>query len=114
MEINGIVAAIHSNRVRVTDHADEEAQADRLTLDDIFLSILHGKIIELYESDKPYQSCKILGKTDGGLVVHSVRECNLARPVAATNWAEWGVRHKCEHLWAAFFCGLCLDVYDTR
>jgi hypothetical protein len=63
--------------VRITDHADEEAQADRLTLDEIYFSVLHGEIIELYESDKPYPSCLIYGMTESGVVVHSVWAYNI-------------------------------------
>ncbi|WP_129671241.1 DUF4160 domain-containing protein [Candidatus Chloroploca sp. Khr17] len=36
MDIQAIIDAIRYNRVRITDHADEEAQADRLSFDEIF------------------------------------------------------------------------------
>ena len=48
MSIADIVSAIRSGRVRVTDHADEEAHADKLTLEEIYHSVLHGEIIEEY------------------------------------------------------------------
>jgi len=54
VDIQAIIDAIRSNRVRITDHADEEAQADSLSFDEIFSSVLHGEIIEDYPSDKPY------------------------------------------------------------
>ena len=60
MDIQVIIDAIRYNRVRITDHADEEAQADRLSFDEIFSSVLHGEIIEDYPSDKTYPSCLIL------------------------------------------------------
>jgi len=53
MEIADIIEAIQANRVRITDHADEEADADRLTFDEIYFSVLHGEIIEEYVDDKP-------------------------------------------------------------
>ena len=44
MDIQAIIDAIRYNRVRITDHADEEAQADRLSFDEIFYSVLHGRL----------------------------------------------------------------------
>lgn len=72
MNINDIIEAIRVNRVRITDHADEEAEADKLTFDEIYFSVLHGEIIEDYPSAKPYPSCLIYGKTFSGDPVHSV------------------------------------------
>jgi|SRR3989338_2935282 len=72
MNITNIIEAIRANRVRITDHADEEAEADRLTFDEIYFSVLYGEIIEDYPSDKPYPSCLVYGKTFGGTPVHSV------------------------------------------
>ncbi len=72
MNINDIIEAIHSNRIRISDHADEEAQADQLKYDEIYFSVLHGEIIEDYPTDKPYPSCLIYGETFSGDAVHSV------------------------------------------
>jgi hypothetical protein len=46
-----IVNAIRHNRLRITDHADEEAQADRLSFDEVFFSVFQGEIIEDYPDD---------------------------------------------------------------
>jgi len=59
MEITDIIEAIQANRVRITDHADEEAEADQLMFDEIYFSVLHGEIIEDYPTDQPYPSCLI-------------------------------------------------------
>jgi hypothetical protein len=67
-----IIAAIRSNQLRITDHADEESQADKLTFDEIFFSVLQGEIIEEYPHDKPYPSCLIYGNTFTDEPVHSV------------------------------------------
>ncbi len=67
-----IVGAIAHNRLRVTDHADEEAAADTLLLNDIFASVINGEIIESYPNDKPYPSCLVCGKAPCGSTVHSV------------------------------------------
>jgi hypothetical protein len=72
MTIDEIVDAIRSNRLRITDHADEEAQADKLRFDEIFFSVFQGEIIEDYPHDKPYPSCLIYGDTFIGEPVHSV------------------------------------------
>ena len=62
IEIESIVESIKSNRVRITDHADEEASNDNLLFKEIFDSIPTGEIIEQYPDDKPYPSCLILSK----------------------------------------------------
>ena len=72
MDVADITRAIRVNRVRITDHADEEAEADQLTFDEIYFSVLHGEIIEDYPTDKPYPSCLIYGQTFSGDPVHSV------------------------------------------
>ncbi|WKZ15515.1 MAG: DUF4258 domain-containing protein [Candidatus Jettenia caeni] len=72
MNIHSIIDAIRANRVRITDHADEEAEADHLTFDEVYFSVLHGEIIENYSNDKPYSSCLIYGQTFSGDPVHSV------------------------------------------
>ena len=72
MEIAKIIAGIQANRIRITDHADEEAEADRLTFDEIFFSVSHGEIIEDYPTDRPYPSCLIYGQTFSGDPIHSV------------------------------------------
>lgn len=72
MTITDIIEAIRANRVRITDHADEEAEADRLSFDEISFPVLHGEIIEEYPTDRPYPSCLIYGRALGGDPVHSV------------------------------------------
>jgi Domain of unknown function (DUF4258) len=72
MQIGEIVDAIRDNRLRITDPADEEAEADRLSFDEIFFSVFRGEIIEQYPDDKPYPSCLVYGATFSGEPVHSV------------------------------------------
>jgi hypothetical protein len=72
VEIASIIEAIRENRIRITDHADEEAQADRFTYDEIFFSVLQGEIIEAYPGDKPFPSCLVHGETFSGEPAHSV------------------------------------------
>ena len=101
MDIDGIVEAIQHGRIRITDHADEEAQADRLTYDEILESVLHGDVIEDYPDDKPYPSCLVYGDTTNGEPVHSVWALNSEngwavlittyRPDPA-RWIDWHTR----------------------
>ena len=72
MELFNIIDAIQANRIRITDHADEEAESDQLTFDEVYFSVFHGEIIEDYPDDKPYQSCLVYGRTFSGDPVHSV------------------------------------------
>ena len=50
MDIAKITAAIADNRIRITDHADEEAQADHLSFDEVFGSVLRGEEIETIQT----------------------------------------------------------------
>lgn len=103
MDINDIIEAIRANRVRISDHADEEAEADQLSFDEIFFSVLHGEIIEDYANDKPYPSCLIFGETFSGDPIHSVWACNrqnhwvvlitVYRP-DPNRWINWRERRK--------------------
>ena len=72
VELADIIEAIHAGRVRITDHAYEEANADRLKFDEIYFSVLHGEVIEEYQDDSPYPSVLVFGQTFGGDSVHSV------------------------------------------
>ena len=69
---DNIIEAIRHNRIKITDHADEEAENDQLTFDEIYFSVFNGEIIEDYPDDKPYPSCLICGKTFSGDPIHSV------------------------------------------
>lgn len=83
MEIPDIVRAIQAGRIRITDHADEEAQNDKLNYDEIFFSVIQGEIIEQYAKDRPFPSCLVYGCTFEGEPVHSVWACD--------EQAEWAI-----------------------
>jgi len=103
MNIADLTSAIHADRVRITDHADEEAEADQLSFDEIYFSALHGEIIEDYPTDKPYPSCLVFGRTFGGDPVHSVWAFNketgwvvlitVYRP-DPERWIDWRQRRR--------------------
>jgi hypothetical protein len=101
--ITDIIEAIKANRVRITDHADEEADADNLTFGEIYFSVINGEIIEDYPADKPYPSCLILGYTENGKPVHSVWAYNEQNQWAVVItayrpdpnlWINWRERRK--------------------
>jgi hypothetical protein len=101
MDIEDIVDAIRGNRIRISDHADEEAQADKLTFDEIYLSIFQGEIIERYPDDRPYPSCLIYGSNFTNDPVHSVWAYNKDNRWAVLitvyrpdplRWVEWRTR----------------------
>ncbi len=82
MNLNDIINAIQNKKIKITDHADEEAQNDNLLFDEIYFSIKHGEIIEDYPEDKPYPSCLIYGTTSRNDPIHSVWAYN-----SNSNWA---------------------------
>ena len=53
VELADIKEAIQTGRVRITDHAYEEANADRLKFDEIYFSAMNGVVIEKYQDDSP-------------------------------------------------------------
>ena len=76
IEINLIAEAIRTDRIRITDHADEEAQADSVSVPKALAGVAVGEIVEQYPDDKPYPSCLIYSEYEGPL--HSVWAYNKA------------------------------------
>ena len=72
MDIQNIIQAIQSQHYRITDHADEEAQADRLKFEEILYSVCHGEVIADYPTDRPFPSCLIYGPNEKGEPIHTV------------------------------------------
>ena len=103
MDIQNIIEAIRHNRIRITDHADEEAQNDHISFEEIFFSVLQGEIIEEYPTDKPYPSCLIYGDSFSGEPIHSVWAYNPETDWAVLvtvyrpdpqRWKDWRTRRK--------------------
>ncbi|MBE9009316.1 DUF4258 domain-containing protein [Pseudanabaenaceae cyanobacterium LEGE 13415] len=82
MDIDEIIDAIQLNRIRITDHAVDEAEEDDLTLDEIFQSVYSGEIIEQYHYEKSDPRCLIFGLSDCQEPIHSIWEYNKA-----SDWA---------------------------
>jgi len=101
VNLNNIIETIRNNRIRITDHADEEAENDQLTFDEIYFSVFNGEIIENYPDDKPYPSCLIYGQNFSGDPIHSVWAFNEKSQWAVlitvyrpdiTRWINWRER----------------------
>ena len=98
MKLDNIIEAIRVSRVRITDHADEEAEDDDLEFDEIYFSVMHGEVIENQPNDKPYPSCLVFGMNFKGEPMHSVWTYNEENKWAALitvyrpdpkRWANW-------------------------
>ena len=99
--IEGTIEAIRHDRIRITDHADEEAQADELSNDEIFASVRRGEVIEEYPDDRPFPSCLVYGNTPADEPIHSVWAYNRETGWAALitvyrpdpeRWLDWRTR----------------------
>ncbi|MBW1997710.1 MAG: DUF4258 domain-containing protein [Deltaproteobacteria bacterium] len=78
MAIEDIIRSIKENKFRVTDHADEEASNDGISLREAFETIANGQIIEQYPDDKPFPSCLLFSKLKKGEPIHTVWAFNSA------------------------------------
>lgn len=101
--IDDIIESIRNDRIRITDHADEEAHADNLTFEEIITSVVQGEIIEEYPDDKPFPSCLIFGMNMRKDPIHSVWAYNTVNHWAVLitvyrpkpdRWIKWKKRRK--------------------
>lgn len=101
MKIEDLITAIKNDRLRITDHADEEAQNDHLSFDEIMTSVINGEIIEDYPTDKPLPSCLIYGQNVKHEAIHSVWAYNNKTKAAVIitvyrpdpkRWIDWKLR----------------------
>lgn len=103
MSIEELIDAIRNSRIRITEHAEEEAFNDGLLFEEIYFSVMHGEVIEEYTEDRPYPSCLVMGKNFVGNPIHSVWAYNpeshwavlitVYRP-DPKRWIDWKVRVK--------------------
>ena len=103
MNIQSIIQAIEARTFRITDHADEEVQADQLSFVEVFHSVRQGEIIEDYPTDRPYPSCLIYGCNAEGEPIHSVWAYNEQNRWAVlitvyrpdpNRWINWRERRR--------------------
>jgi len=79
-----------AERLYYTGHAKDEMESEEfgeIRDEEVFESVLKGKIIEDYPEDKPYPSCLIYGRTSNDRPLHVVcaysDEDNLAIIITA-------------------------------
>jgi len=70
-----IQECFREERVYYSEHARTEMEVEEsgeITDDEVFETVLTGKIIENYPDDEPYPSCLIFGRTKKSRPLHSV------------------------------------------
>lgn len=101
MDINDIIEAIEDNRIRISDHADEEAEDDGLEFEAIFYSVFGGEVIEDYPAARPCPKCLVFGLTPSDEPVHSVWGYDQGKQLAILitvyrpdpdRWIDWRTR----------------------
>jgi hypothetical protein len=99
--LRDIIQSLEKDRIRITDHADEELHNDGLTYEEVFISVLNGEIIEKYVEDAPYPRCLIFGMNFKNEPIHSVwaYDKKSGTSVLITvyrpdpkKWADWKIR----------------------
>jgi hypothetical protein len=76
IKIEAIIESIKAKRFRITDHADEEANNDRISLIEALETVSEGDIFEQYPDDKPYPSCLIFSRLRSNEPIHTVWALN--------------------------------------
>jgi hypothetical protein len=103
MDIKDIIDAIRHDRIKITEHAHNEAKTDHFSFDEIFFSVKQGEIIEDYPTDKPYPSCLIYGVSFTNEPIHCVWAYNPKNKWAVLitvyrpdpeRWINWKKRRK--------------------
>lgn len=72
MDIAWIRAKVHEGDYEVTSHAEEERQADKISIEEIESVLLNGEVLEEYSRDPRGPSCLVLGYGREGYPIHVV------------------------------------------
>ena len=82
MKIDELAAAIGLGRVRITNRADEELHAHRLTMDEVCAATMHGSVVQENPAvQRPFPSCRVASRLPGGDPIETVWGGN-----ARTGW----------------------------
>ncbi|HJT56474.1 MAG TPA: DUF4258 domain-containing protein [Ktedonobacteraceae bacterium] len=68
-----------SQAIRITQHAQEEMDAEEITLDEVLLAIIEGRILEDYPEHRRGACCLLYGRTLIGRHLHIV--CTTTQPL---------------------------------
>lgn len=77
--LEGIKARAAAEAIRVTQHAQEEMDADDVTLDEVLAAIAVGQIVENYPEHRRGPCCLLYGRSPKGRPLHVV--CTTAYPL---------------------------------
>lgn len=72
MDFDWIKSKITKGNYEFSSHAEEERQADKISISEIEKAILNGEVIENYPKDPRGTSCLILGYGQEGYPIHIV------------------------------------------
>jgi hypothetical protein len=102
--IAGIQQKVTNRQYRLTAHAEQEREAESITIREIEQALLSQRceIVENYPDDPRGASCLVLGFTEQGLPIHTVCGISLPdmlilitvyRPDPAL-WIDWKIRRE--------------------
>jgi hypothetical protein len=77
---------VESGRYFWSHHADQERQADELTIAQVEQAVLQGRVIENYPDTGRGESCLIAGFCDDGTPIHVVCGVRSGQPVIVTTY----------------------------
>ena len=72
MDIDWIRRQVRSGKYEFSGHADDERQAERISVADVERALLGGEILEDYPNDPRGPSCLVLGYGGQGNPIHVV------------------------------------------
>ena len=72
MNIDWIRKKVSDDQYEFSSHADDERQADKISVLEVEKALLQGEILESYPEDPRGPSCLILGYGDEGYPMHIV------------------------------------------
>lgn len=74
-----IQSLVSSQTIRVTQHAQEEMDAEDIALEDVLQAIASGQLIENYPDHRRGACCLLFGRTAFGRPLHVV--CTTTHPI---------------------------------
>jgi hypothetical protein len=72
MDIDWIKSRVSDAEYEFSSHADDERQAEKISISEIEVALLQGEIIEDYPTDPRGHTCLILGYGSEGYPIHIV------------------------------------------
>ena len=86
LELDWVREQVRIGRYYWSYHADQERQADNLTIAEVENALECGRVIECYPDSGRGESCLIAGFSDAGIPVHAVVGFRAGQPVIITTY----------------------------